>query len=81
MCNCGKKRISQSDPNVNTKKEIPVQAIGQVRFEYIGKTALTIIGNFTRKQYRFNYPGDKQNIDYRDMKAMMKIAMLKKVGE
>jgi len=81
MCNCGKKRISQSNPNVNTKKEIPVQAIGHVRFEYIGKPALTVIGNFTRKQYRFNYPGDRQNIDYRDMQAIMTIPVLKKVSE
>lgn len=84
MCNCGKKRIKYSDsantPNVTTKKEIPIQSIDQASFEYIGKTALTVMGNFTRKQYRFNYPGDKQNIDYRDMLGMKAIPMLKKVN-
>ncbi|HEY6976427.1 MAG TPA: hypothetical protein VH396_09055 [Chitinophagaceae bacterium] len=77
MCNCGKKRISSRDSIANTKKEIPAQPGNPVRFEYIGKTALTVIGNVTRKQYRFNYPGDKQNIDYRDLKAIMNIRVLK----
>jgi hypothetical protein len=85
MCNCGKKRTEHSSSantgNVNTKKENPAQTPDEVRFKYIGKTGLTVIGNFTRKQYRFNYPGDKQNIDYRDIQGVMTIPVLKKVDE
>ena len=65
---------------MNTKKENPTNIPNQVRFEYIGKSALTVIGNVTRKHYRFNYPGDKQNIDYGDVQGVMTVPVLKKIG-
>jgi hypothetical protein len=85
MCNCGKKRTEYSSSantgNVHVKKENPAQTPSQIRFEYIGKTALTVIGNVTRKHYHFDYPGDKQNIHYRDIQGVMTIPVLKKVDE
>ena len=84
MCNCGKRRTEYSQQtragSVNTQRETPVQTpSGYARFEYIGKTALTITGNVTGTRYRFNYPGNTQNIDSRDMPGMTAIPVLKKV--
>ena len=64
---------------LNTNARTAVQTFIQVRFEYVGKTPLTVIGNVTRKQYRFNYPGDKQNIDYRDVSGVMGMPELKRL--
>ena len=84
MCNCGKKRTGYSQQthagNVNTQRETVEQTpSGHARFQYTGKTALTITGNVTGTRYRFNYPGNTQNIDYRDMPGMTAIPVLKKV--
>lgn len=84
MCNCGKKRTEYSQQthagSVNTQKGTAVQnPPGYARFEYTGKTALTITGNITGMRYRFNYPGNTQNIDHRDMPGMIAIPVLKKV--
>jgi len=83
MCNCGKKRMEYSRADagsVNVQKRVPVQTSqSYTSFEYIGKTALTVIGNVTGTQYRFNYPGNRQNIDYRDVAGMISIQVLKKL--
>ena len=81
MCNCGKKRMeySQHSGNVNTKIGIPAQTSTDASFEYIGKTALTIIGNVSGTRYRFNYPGSRQNIDVRDIPGIITVPVLKKV--
>jgi hypothetical protein len=84
MCNCGKKRTGYSQQthagSVNTQQRTTVQdPAGYTSFEYVGKTALTIIGNVTGKSYRFNYPGNTQNIDHRDTQGMMAIPVLKRV--
>lgn len=49
-----------------------------VPFAYVGKTALTVIGNVTGRQYRFNHPGARQAIDYRDVPGIKGIPVLKK---
>jgi hypothetical protein len=82
MCNCGKKRMqySQHPEKVQAKNDVSLQNSSYSTFEYTGKTALTIVGNITGIQYRFNYPGNKQNIDYRDVPGIRTIPVLKKVG-
>lgn len=65
--------------NVNAKMSIPVQTSNYSSFEYVGKTALTVIGNVTGTQYRFNYPGNRQNIDYRDIPGIIDVPVLKRV--
>lgn len=85
MCNCGNKRSAFSKEahtdSVNTKMKTAAQTPSvSASFEYIGKTALTIIGNVTGTQYRFNYTGNRQNIDHRDIPGIMSIPVLKKVS-
>jgi hypothetical protein len=84
MCNCGNKRREFSQQlhagSVNTQKRTQAQTSPTYAgFEYIGKTALTIIGNVTGTRYRFNYPGNRQNIDNRDVPGITAIPVLKKV--
>jgi hypothetical protein len=85
MCNCGKKRsqlTQQSNANnrpVNTfhQQQTIIQK-APVLFEYTGSTALSVIGNITRRNYRFNFTGDKQYIEPVDAVAMMSIPMLRR---
>jgi hypothetical protein len=89
MCNCGKKRVEYSQhshhgnvprrPVTNTRMAMPERTFAFSVFEYTGKTALTVIGNVTGTNYRFNFPGNKQNIDNRDIAGIMSVPVLKKM--
>lgn len=82
MCNCGNKRMefSQHAPADNQPPRMRTQqTIAFASYEYTGKTALTVVGNVTGKQYRFSYPGNRQNIDYRDIPGLTGIPVLKKI--
>ena len=84
MCNCGNKRKEFSQAphanSVHTQAKPSVQPPGaNSSFEYVGKTALTVTGNVTGTQYRFNYPGSRQNIDYRDIAGIRTVPVLKAV--
>jgi len=83
MCNCGKKRNTytqqQSFTANNNITSVPVQNIIAFNFQYTGKTALTVAGNFTGNHYRFSYPGDIQTVDSRDAGSMMAVPVLKKI--
>jgi hypothetical protein len=93
MCNCGNKRNSlRQEPinqNIYTQQmqqpihEQQVKATAQakqiVMFQYTGKTRLTVTGTITRKNYRFNFPGDIQHIELSDAAAMTAVPVLKRV--
>ena len=84
MCNCGKSRtaLKQNAAYNNYQQKIqtsPVQTKPTVIFQYTGKTALTIKGSITRKNYRFNFPGDIQHIDFNDAATMTAIPVLKRL--
>jgi hypothetical protein len=87
MCNCGKKRsafsrtgyFNNNKNSVSAVVEGPAPGPDTVRFQYIGRTALTVIGNVTSIRYRFDYPGDIQNIDIQDMREFMALHLVKKV--
>ena len=84
MCNCGNKRNNytqqQQSNSANTNASASKTGInvGNTNFEYTGKTALTVKGNVTGKSYRFNYPGDVQAIDLRDVAGMAMVPVLKR---
>ncbi len=83
MCNCGNKRMNYQQeqnelkPLILTKRQ--KQNTYDQYFEYIGKTALSVKGNITGKNYRFAFTGDRQIIDERDAEAMLNVPVLKKV--
>lgn len=88
MCNCGKKRtgISQQPNTVNknyfsaTQPTTTSSLKTPVQFKYTGKTALTVTGNITRKNYRFNFTGDIQTIDFNDASSLMSIPVLRRIS-
>lgn len=95
MCNCGKKRSEFKSQNTNTRganKQIiqqpfyqqpaqptPAQVTKTVMFQYTGKSALTITGSTTRRNYRFSFPGDIQHIALSDAQSMGNVPVLKRV--
>ncbi len=85
MCNCGNKRndypSGQQHFTIGNPSNIPTQGKKMwpnIYFEYTGKTALTVTGRITGKNYRFEKSGEKILIDYRDASAMMSVPVLRK---
>ena len=84
MCNCGNKReafsagqaVSLSQPNSLVKQTSKMWP--DVKFEYTGKTALSVRGYISGKNYRFAHRGDVQEVDYRDASAFMGVNVLKR---
>ena len=77
MCNCGQKRIEMADStNISTRESYN---LNDTFFEYTGKTGLTVTGSVTGRKYRFNNPGDKVIIHYKDMPGVKTIPVLKEV--
>ena len=90
MCNCGKKRnelTQQRNINVRTVNNLQHSPLNvamwqhtqTILFQYTGNTALTVTGNVTRRNYRFNFPGDVQHVALGDAPAMSTIPVLKRV--
>ncbi len=80
MCNCGNKRneFTQSlSGNVIAERNIKIWP--DVNFEYTGSSGLSVTGGITGKKYRFNHPGDRQLVDYRDASSLMAVPVLKQV--
>src|SRR5262245_14413861 len=81
MCNCGNKRIMLNQQQSAVTSNTPKTGlnIGDRNFEYTGKTALTVIGNVTGKNYRFDHPGAIQAVDLRDVPGMRMVPILKRL--
>ncbi len=82
MACCGNKRneyVGSLASNTVTNTHPAAKMWDDVWFEYTGQTALTVKGSVSRNVYRFNAPGDKQLIDYRDASGMMAVPVLKKI--
>ena len=85
MCNCGKKRTEFTGQQAYTKpvnvaqQQLFTQNKQTVMFQYTGNTALTTTGSITRKNYRFNFPGDIQHVALSDAPSMSAVHVLKRV--
>ena len=81
MCNCGKKRIETFDPYQGISNRVDDSELNKedIRFEYIGKTGLTVTGSVTGRKYRFDFSGDVQPVDYKDSVGMMAVPVLQKL--
>ena len=51
----------------------------EIRFEYLGPTALTVVGPASGRQYRFAARGARLTIDPRDRRALARIPGLREV--
>ena len=82
MCNCGNKRTSPDKYPYSTDRVNPVQQEKMwpdISFIYTGRSALTVRGTVSGKQYRFSSPGDSQTVEYRNAAAMMNVPVLKRI--
>jgi hypothetical protein len=84
MCNCGNKRNEyhqqvKNQSNNSMFDQTSPKMWKDAQFKYTGKTALTVTGVITGKQYRFSQPGDIQTVDYRDAGAMKAVPALKSI--
>ena len=83
MCNCGNKRnelVLPAQQNMRGQAALQAQKNGPpIAFVYTGTTGLTVTGNVTGKQYRFNGPGAQQLVDYADASSVMLVPVLKRI--
>jgi len=74
-CGQGKSR----SVNTGVRQEalrVPVQT---VQFEYTGRTGMTISGPVSGASYRFENPGSRVTVDYRDRASFTRVPVLKQV--
>ena len=71
MC-CGRQAFSTQDPVRHATAAAPVAPVrdntfsAAARFEYTGKTALTVVSPLTGRKYRFRHPGECLDVELRD---------------
>ena len=76
MACCGNRRANAASVSIPLpeRRSGPVAAASSARapvtFEYTGKTALAVVGPFTRVTYRFPAPGARVRVDARDAGAV-----------
>ena len=55
---------------------------GTIFFEYVGGTAMTVVGPVTGQRYRFGWPGAQMPVDSKDARAISDgVPHLRKVDE
>lgn len=64
--------------NANPNVSAPNVRSSPVRFEYTGKTALTVVSPLTAKKYRFQAPGAILEVDPRDRSWIAFVPHLKR---
>lgn len=85
MCNCGNKREALASQehfqlsNSSIFSKPAAKMWPDVNFEYTGKTALSVRGPISGKNYRFAKPGDVQLVDYRDATSLAAVPVLKRL--
>jgi len=84
MSCCGQKRATfraRTSGQVFERAEVTPTAPpkGSVFFEYVGGTAMTVIGPATGVDYRFGWPGAQVSVDISDAAALTSVPHLRKV--
>lgn len=81
MC-CGNSRgrLGQGVSGILAPRTIPglSRPVG-LAFEYVGKTRLVVTGPATGRQYRFDRPGSRLEVDPRDSASVAAVPMLRRV--
>ena len=81
MC-CGKMstRLQTNDQLTTPSQPMRVSARAGSTFQYLGRTAATVVGPVSGAQYRFSGPGSRRQVDPRDRPALVRLPILKHVG-
>jgi hypothetical protein len=77
MSCCGK---SESQMGVSARDNSMPPDTRSAIFEYIGRTALTAIGGATGLYYRFEKPGARVMVHFRDRQSLDASPVLRQVG-
>jgi hypothetical protein len=83
MC-CGRNRTqrmgSPAIPKTRPATEAAVQKMpSSISFVYIGNTALTVKGPISGFEYRFDRPGARVEVDWRDRILLASIRQLRQI--
>jgi len=88
MC-CGKSRtqFQRGTPSLQPPRPAPAASpqpqfprYTGATFEYVGRTGLTVRGPVTGRQYRFDRPGSRVEVDPRDRPSVAAVPMLRRLG-
>jgi len=86
MSCCGQRRAQQRRSSSAFVHELAVPRasagrlpMGAAYFEYTGATAITVVGNITGRQYRFETPGVPVVVDARDRWSLARVSLLREV--
>ena len=87
MACCGQSRTQISRPVPNRRADIPALPPHlnrpahprTVAFQYVGKTALTVLGPVSGWHYRFNHAGAIVEVDDRDRASLAAIPNLRQI--
>jgi hypothetical protein len=80
MC-CGRGRLGRGTSGLHSAPMVPgIARLATLTFEYVGKTRLVVVGPATGRQYRFDRPGSRLEVDPRDSTAVAAIPLLRKIS-
>ena len=84
MC-CGRNRVQQrTQTSAPLRSDRIYTASGRqeshVYFVYVGNTGMTVLGPVSGREYRFDSPGARIEVDARDRILLASIRQLKQVG-
>lgn len=77
MCGCGGARTSVEQSPARTEVR-GQEAESTVRFTYVGRTRLAIVGSATRTLYRFEGSGATLTVDRRDAYGLSALPALRR---
>jgi hypothetical protein len=85
MCQCGQNRPPVAARTVTNGRAASVHAprvvaAPTIRYEYTGKTGLTVFGGVTRRRYRFASSGAQVSVDLRDGASLDRVPILRRVS-
>ena len=80
MC-CGR-NTNQSSNNTNAqtaaaRPQTTNVGMAGIPAQYLGNTAMTVLGAVSGKVYKFNHPGARVELDRRDLNALATVPKLK----
>jgi uncharacterized OB-fold protein len=82
MC-CGRNRTQMrtaaSPPPRPAVNAAPQKPPAHVSFVYLGNTAMTVKGPITGREYSFDRPGSRVEVDWRDRVLLASIRQLRQV--
>ncbi len=65
---------------VSARPAVPLigrSSAGSLNYQYVGRTAVTVVSPATGRQYRFDKPGAVQQVDARDRKWLERVPNIK----